>query len=380
MTSIYFNEDHDKLRASIRKFVEAELIPNEMKWEEEGIFPRELFTKMGELGFLGIKFPEEYGGLGLDYFSNVVFLEELSRTSGGAALSIFAHTDISATLVNLLGNHQQKQKYLSASITGEMIGALGVTEANHGSDVAGIETKAIKDGSHYVVNGSKMYITNGTRADYVVLAAKTSPEHGYKGISLFIMDTDLPGYRISKKLDKVGNRASDTAELSFEDVRIPAENLLGEENKGFYNIMYNFQGERLAAAIAGYASAEKVWELTMKYCNERKAFGQPISKFQVNSHKLVDMLTEIEAGKQLTYHAAWLYDQGKECTREVSIAKLFNTEMCFRVLNQAFQLYGGAGYMMEYPVQRFWRDARLTTIGAGTSEIMKEIISKRIGL
>ncbi len=380
MSSIYFNEDHEKLRATIRRFVETEMIPNEVKWEEEGIFPREIFTKMGELGFLGIKFPEEYGGLGLDYFSNVVLLEELSRTSGGVALSLLAHTDISATLVNLLGTHEQKLKYLSPSITGEKIGALGVTEANHGSDVAGIETKAIRDGNYYVVNGSKLYITNGTRADYVILAAKTRPELGYKGISLFIMDTNLPGYRIGKKLDKLGNRASDTAELSFEDVHIPAENLLGEENKGFYNIMFNFQGERLAAAVAGYGSAQKVWEDTITYCNERKAFGQPISKFQVNTHKLVDMLTEIEVGKQMTYHAAWLYDQKMECVKEVSMAKLYCTEMCFRVLNQALQLHGGAGYMMEYPVQRFWRDSRLTTIGAGTSEIMKEIIGKRLGL
>lgn len=378
MKSIYFNKEHDELRQNIRKFVEKEMIPYELEWEEKGLFPVELYKKMGDLGFLGIKFDEKYGGLGLDYFSNVVFIEELSRTAGGAALGIMTHTDIAATAINLLGTEAQKEKYLIPSITGDLIGALGVTEPNHGSDVGGIETTAKKDGDYYIVNGSKLYITNGSRADYIILGAKTNPELGHKGISLFILDTKSEGFKVSKKLEKVGQRASDTVELSFDNVKIHKDNLLGEENKGFYYIMHNFQGERLSGAIMAYAMAEKVWEDTYKYCNEREAFGQKIAKFQVNSHKLVDMLTEIEAGKHMTLHACWLFGQGIECSKEISIAKLFCGEMSFRVINQALQLHGGAGYMLEYPVQRFWRDCRVISIGGGTSEIMKEIISKKL--
>lgn len=381
MNSIYFNNDHDELRNIIRKFIENKMVPYEEKWEEEGIFPIEIIQELGELGFLGIKYPEKYEGLNLDYFSNVVFIEELGRTFGGASLSIFTHIDIASNIIYLSGNEEQKEKFLIPSIKGKMLGALAITEPDYGSDVSGIKTKAEENGDFYIINGSKTYITNGSRADYIVLAAKTNSKLEHKGISLFILETkNLDGFKIGKKLNKLGNRASDTTELFFDNVKVHKNNLLGEKDKGFYEIMKNFQGERLGAAIMSYSMAEKVWEDAYRYTKERKVFGKPISNFQINTHKLVDMYTEIQASKQLALNACWLYSKGFDCLKEVSMAKLNCAEMSFKVINQALQLYGGAGYIMEYSVQRALRDSRLLSIAGGTSEIMKEIIAKKLSI
>ncbi|ABF91212.1 acyl-CoA dehydrogenase [Myxococcus xanthus DK 1622] len=374
-----FTEEHEAFRNTVRSFVEKEMTPHGLEWDRAGIFPKELFRKAGDLGFLGINHDPKYGGSGLDYWYVTVFAEELSRSlNAGVNMALLVQSQMATPIINEIGTDEQKREFLEPALKGEKIAALGVSEPGCGSDVASIKTTARRDGDDYVINGSKMWITNGTRADFITLAVRTG-EAGYGGISLVTFPTDVKGFGVSKKLDKVGNLSSDTAVLYFEDCRIPARYVLGEENEGFYHIMTNFQGERLVGAITTVAGMERMVEDSIRYGNEREAFGRPLMKFQVWRHKFVEHLTAIEAAKRLTYHAVDLFDRKENPVKEVSMAKLFAGDLAQRVAYDCQQFYGGMGYVEETSIARMWRDVRLITIGGGTSEVMKEIISKIYG-
>lgn len=376
----FFTEEHQMFRKTFRDFVERELRPHAEEWEEAGGFPREVFTRMGELGFLGLRHPVEYGGLGLDYWFTVVFAEEMVRSRmAGLNMSIAVQTDMATPVIAEIGTDEQKREFLEPAVRGERIAALGITEPDAGSDVASIRTTARRDGGDFVIDGAKTYITNGTRADFITLAVRTGGA-GFGGISLVLFPTDVKGYSVGRVLRKVGNHTSDTAELSFQGCRIPARYLLGQEDMGFYYIMQNFQGERLIAAVLATAGMQNLWEEAVEYGRERHAFGRPILKFQVWRHKLVEHLTAIEASRRLTYHACDLFARGEPAVREISMAKLYAADLAQRVVYDLQQFYGGAGYMEEYPIARAYRDLRLLTIGGGTSEVMKEIIGKCEGL
>ena len=381
MDSIYFSEEHNIFRKSVRDFVKKEIRPYAEEWEEAESYPREIFKRMGNLGFLGLSYPEEYGGGGADYFTNIVFAEEISKCGTlGFAMTVLVQTDIATPAINEYGTHEQKLKYLKPALAGEKIIALGVTEPNHGSDVSSLETTAVKDGENYIIKGSKIFITNGTQADLITLGVRTGLGKSEKGLSLIIFETKTPGFSVGRKLKKMGMRSSDTAELFFDDCVVPAENLLGEEGQGFYAIMAGFENERLVGAAMSYSGVEVALDLSIKYARKRIQFGRPIGQFQAISHMLSEMATDIEAAKQLTYHAAWLRSNGKPCRKEVHMAKVFATEMANQVANKAIQIFGGYGYMQEYEVERIYRDVRLANIGAGTSQIMKNIIAKQLGL
>ncbi|MFJ7726922.1 acyl-CoA dehydrogenase family protein [Neobacillus sp. NPDC097160] len=376
-----FTEEHEMFRKSIRAFMEKEVLPNIEQWEKDGETPRTLYKRMGELGYLGIKFPEEYSGLGLDLIMEAVFTEEFSRCgAGGVQSAIGAHTSIAMTNIWKYGNQEQKQKYLVPGIKGEVIAALAITEPSGGSDVSGLKTTAIREGDYYILNGSKTFITNGVNADYAIVAAKTKEEPIHRNVSLFIVETNSPGYSVGKKLKKLGWRSSDTGEIFFDNVKVPVENLIGNENEGFLYIMKNFQYERLIMALGCIGAAEKALELAVKYSKERIQFKQPLSEFQVIRHKLVDMAVDIEKARNITYRALYLYNKGENCVTEATMAKVYATEMVNRVADQALQIHGGNGYMMEYPIQRIWRDARIQTIGGGTTQIMNDILTKQLGI
>jgi acyl-CoA dehydrogenase len=336
---------------------------------------------MAELGFLGLKYPEEYGGQGGDYLHDAVLTEELPRAgSGGLSAGIGAHIGIATPPVWKFGTEEQKQRFLAPAIRGEKIAALGITEPDAGSDVAGIRTMAQRVDGGYVVNGSKTYITNGVRADFVVTAVKTTKEGGHHGISFLILEKDMEGYSVSRKLEKMGWHASDTGELAFQDVFVPEENLLGEENKGFYLIMANFQWERLLMALGSVGSMQAMLERTIAYATERHAFGRPIAKHQVIRHKIAEMAVKYETGRAMTYNALRLFHEGHDAVKEVTMAKLKTQRDAFDVADEALQIHGGAGYMKEYEIERAVRDTRLGPIGGGTDEIMKEILGKILGL
>jgi acyl-CoA dehydrogenase len=376
-----FTEEHEALRESLRSFIQREIHPHVHEWEAVQEFPRELFTRMGKLGFLGLKYPEKYGGQGGDYVHDAVFTEEMARCgSGGVAAGIGGHVGIATPPIFKFGTEEQKQRWLVPAIKGERIAALAITEPGAGSDVAGIKTFARRDGDEYVVNGSKTFITNGVRGDIFVTAVKTTEAGGHHGVSFLVLEKEMEGFEVSRKLEKLGWHASDTGELSFSDVRVPVENLLGEENKGFYLIMANFQWERILMALGAVGGMQATFERTLAYAKEREAFGRPIGSFQAIRHKLAEMATKIEAGRDLTYHALRLHVSGQDALKEVSIAKLFCCDAAVEVADDAVQIHGGYGYMREYDVERALRDARLGPIGGGTSEIMKEIISKQLGL
>jgi alkylation response protein AidB-like acyl-CoA dehydrogenase len=375
-----FDEHHDRLRESIRAFVDKELAPHAAEWEET-TFPDSVIHRMGELGFLGLSMPEEYGGQGGDYFANLVLAEEMARShSGGLAMGIAVHTDMAMPPIRLFGSEEQKQEWLVPAIKGEKILCLGITEPDAGSDVAGIKTRAVRDGDEYVINGSKTYITNGHRADVIVLVTRTDDSKGYDGHTLFLVPMDAPGVIREKKLEKLGMHASDTALLAFQDVRVPASAMLGEEGKGFYHIMWELQGERLIGAAGCVAGAQRCFDQTLQYAQERTAFGRQIGKFQAIRHKFADMATKIEAGRQLTYSTAWRFANGEYPVREISMAKLFTAQMACEVTDECLQIHGGAGYMKEYGIERAWRDMRLNRIGAGTDEIMLDVIGRSYGL
>lgn len=376
-----FTEEHEMLRQTVRDFVEREVTPFIEQWEADQAYSIDAFRRMGELGLLGLRVPEEYGGGGADYWSAVVLFEELIRGgSAGFLTAVGVHTEVAIPALVQHASPEQKQKYLTSAAKGESLGALAVTEPEAGSDVAAMRTGAVPDGDHYILNGNKIFISNGARADWVIVAAKTNRDAGYAGITEFIVDTRTPGFEVSRKLDKVGLRSSDTAELFFTDMRVPAENVLGEVNQGFFQIMSNFQPERLLIAIGAYAGAERVLDMAVKYARERQQFGKPISRHQHNAFKLAELATRIEASRELTYRCADMYNRGVECLKEVAMAKWLTTETANEVAYHAMQIMGGYGYMTEYPLEQAWRDLRVQTIVGGTTEIQKLIIARTMGL
>ena len=378
MKSLYFTEEHEAFRHSFKEFLQKEVVPHIDKWEKSGAIDRFIWKKFGKMGYFGLNSPEEYGGLDLDLFYTVIFLEELQKiNSGGFAAAMWAHVYLAMTHVNKEGDDRIKRKYLTPSIDGDKIGCLCITEPFGGSDVAGMRTTAVKKGDTYIINGSKTFITNGVYSDYLVVAAKTDPELGGKGISIFIMDRDAKGIS-STKLDKLGWRASDTAEIAFDNVEVPAENLMGEEGKGFPYIMQHFALERLVMGINAHARAEYALEYAIQYMSERQAFGKSIDTFQALRHSVAEMASEVEVAKEFNYSVAKRLNGGHYVVKEASMAKLFATKMADKVIYDCLQLLGGYGYMEDYPMARLLRDSRLGPIGGGTSEILKEIIAKII--
>jgi citronellyl-CoA dehydrogenase len=377
---LLFTDEHEDLRSSMQAWVRKELWPHRNEWEET-TWPREAMERAGELGYLGLCFPEEYGGQGGDYYYSLVRAECMSYSgSGGTNMGFAVQTDMVLPPIHLLGTEEQKQRYLAPGIKGEKIGCLGITEPGAGSDVAGIRTQAVRDGDEYVINGSKMFITNGVRADFILMVAKTDPDAGHNGITLFLVDTDTPGFRVSRQLEKMGMHSSDTAELAFEDMRVPADAVLGEVGKGFYHISWELQSERMVAAAGSVAGAERMFEKTLEYAREREAFGRPISKFQAIRHKFAEMATKIEAAKQFNYVVAWRYANGEYPVREITEVKLFTSRIGCEVADECVQILGGYGYMKEYEIERAYRDVRLNRIGAGTDEIMLDVIGRSYGL
>jgi acyl-CoA dehydrogenase len=375
-----FREEHELFRQQLRKFLEKEIIPHIMEWEEKKDFPNEVFRKVGEVGCHGILIPEEYGGSGGDYLMATVWTEEMSRLCGGVSSGLGMHGLIVLPAISRLGTEEQKQRFLIPGVKGEKIGALGLTEPCAGSDLASIRSVARREGDRYILNGSKTFITNGSRADFVLVLCKTDPQAGYKGFSTLIVEKGMTGFTQGKPLEKLGWHAGDTAELTFEDVAVPASNLLGKEGKGFYNAMSNLEWERLMMAVGPVYAAQLAFDKTKEYVLQREAFGQPIGKFQVNRHKMVDMATEIEAARQLSYYALRKLINGEPCAMEVSMAKIFASRMVDFVATTCLQLHGGYGYMREYEIERFFRDVRINAIGGGTTEIMKEIVGGMMGL
>jgi len=379
MSSPPVSEELTMFRKTVRDFVEKEMAPHALEWDEAGIFPKEIFKRFGEMGFFGISYPEEFGGSGLDYWFSVAFLEELTRSkNAGVNMAMTVQSDIALPPILEFGSDELKKEFLMPAIAGDRIAALGVTEPDAGSDVANIRTTARKVGGDYVINGAKTYITNGCRADFIVLAVRTGDE-GYGGISLVLFPTDTPGFQVSKSLKKLGNLSSDTGLLFFEECKIPERYVLGEENHGFYYIMTGFQRERLAASLLAVAGMDLMMADAVRYTQERQAFGRPISKFQVWRHRFAEMMTNIEAARQLTYMAVNKFVAGENPIKEITMAKLFTSELSQKVAYDCLQAHGGAGYMTEYDIARSYRDARLLTIGAGSSEVMKEILGKMEG-
>jgi alkylation response protein AidB-like acyl-CoA dehydrogenase len=377
-----FGEEHEELRETVSRFVSKEIAPNVDGWEEAREFPRELYGRCAELGFLGLKFPEEYGGQGGTHLHDAIWVEELARSggSGGVAAGLNAHASIAMPPIFNFGTEEQKQRWLVPGIAGEKVGALGITEPGAGSDVAGISTFARKVDGGYVVNGSKTFITNGVRADFLVCAVKTTEEGGHGGISFLVLEREMPGYEVAQKLEKMGWHSSDTGELAFTDVEVPEENLLGEENQGFRLIMANFAWERLLMAIGAVGAMQRLIDVTVAYAKEREAFGRPIGKFQAIRHHVAEMATKAEASRALTYNALRLFHEGQSCIKDVTMAKLVTQRAVLEIADQSLQIHGGYGYMREYGIERAVRDARLGPIGGGTDEVMKEILGKLMGL
>ncbi|HTX46034.1 MAG TPA: acyl-CoA dehydrogenase family protein [Solirubrobacteraceae bacterium] len=380
-----FNDEHEQLRDSIRRFVIKELQPHSEEWEEN-TFPDWVFERMGELGFLGLDKPEQYGGQGGDYYTSLVLAEELVHAHcGGLAMGLAVQTDMAMPPILAFGTEEQKREWVVPAIQGKAILAIGITEPDAGSDVAGIKTRAVLDEAtgEYVINGSKTFITNGHRAHAIVLVTKTDtsdPAHPHGGITLFLVPMDLPGVIREKKLVKLGMHASDTALLAFQDVRVPASAVLGEIGKGFYHISWELQGERLIGAAGCVAGAQHVFDRTLQYAKERTAFGRPIGNFQVIRHKFAEMATKIETARQLVYTTAWRFQNGEYPVREITMAKLHAARISVEVADECIQIHGGNGYMKEYGIERSWRDLRLNRIGAGTDEIMLEVIGRSYGL
>jgi alkylation response protein AidB-like acyl-CoA dehydrogenase len=375
-----FTDEHEQLRESIRRFVIKELQPHADEWEET-TFPDWVFERMGELGFLGLDKPEQYGGQGGDYYSSLVLAEEMVHAhSGGVAMGIAVQTDMAMPPILAFGTEEQKQAWATPAIQGTKILSIGITEPDAGSDVAGIKTRAVKDGDEYVINGSKTYITNGHRSHAIVLVTKTDPDAGYDGFTLFLVPMDTPGVIREKRLQKLGMHSSDTALLAFQDVRVPESAALGQVGKGFYHIMWELQGERLIGAAGSVAGAQHVFDRTLQYAKERTAFGRQIGHFQVIRHKFAEMATKIETARQMIYTTAWRFQNGEYPVREITMAKLYAARIAVEVADECIQIHGGAGYMKEYGIERSWRDLRLNRIGAGTDEIMLDVIGRSYGL
>jgi alkylation response protein AidB-like acyl-CoA dehydrogenase len=375
-----FTDEHEQLRESIRRFVIKELQPHAEEWEET-TFPDWVFNRMGELGFLGLDKPVEYGGQGGDYYCSLVLAEEMAHAHcGGLAMGVAVQTDMAMPPILKFGTEEQKRQWLVSAISGEAILCLGITEPDAGSDVSGIKTRAVRDGDEYVITGSKTFITNGHRAHAIVLVTKTDPDAGYDGFTLFLVPMDAPGVIREKRLQKLGMHASDTALLAFQEVRVPESAVLGELGKGFYHIMWELQGERLIGAAGAVAGAQQVFDRTLRYAKERTAFGRPIGRFQVIRHKFAEMATKIETARQMLYTTAWRHQNGEYPVREITMAKLYAARIAVEVADECIQIHGGAGYMKEYGIERSWRDLRLNRIGAGTDEIMLDLIGRSYGL
>jgi acyl-CoA dehydrogenase len=377
-----FGSEHEELRATVRRWVENEIVPEQNEWEKRRQFPRELFDRAGELGFLGLKYPERLGGQGGDGVHDAVWAEEVAAAGmcGGVGAGLGAHTGIATPPVWNFGTEEQHERFLRPAIAGERVAALGITEPGAGSDVASIRTAAKKVAGGWVVNGSKTFITNGVRADFLVCAVRTTSAGGHGGISFLILERGMKGYEVSRKLEKMGWHSSDTAELSFTDVAVPDENLLGAENEGFKLIMSNFQSERLLMALGAVGGMDWCLRRAIAYALERRAFGRPIGNFQAIRHKVAGMATKLEAGRAMTYSALRLMAAGRDALRVVTAAKLFTQRAAVEVADDAVQIHGGYGYMREYEVERALRDARLGPIGGGTDEVMKEILGRGFGL
>jgi acyl-CoA dehydrogenase len=377
--SVYFGEEHNLLRDQVRRFVEREVKPHGAAWESDGMVPREVLRKMGELGFFGLRFPERYGGSEMDVFATIILAEELSRsTYGGVSVTVMVHAAMSSPHLVYAGTEEQIRKYLPDILSGKSICAIAVTEADAGSDVAGIRTRAVRDGDDWVLNGGKMFITNGYHGDLYFVAAKTDPEaKGSRGISMFIVERDTPGFRIGRKLEKFGILCSDTAELIFDDCRVPGENLLGEENRGFYEVMRNFQNERLSIGAMATSESATALEMTIEHIRNRKAFGVALIDKQGIRQRLAMSQCKLLAAQQLLYHAAWLDSQGKECVAEISMVKAHCAEVAQEVMYNCQQFHGGMGYIRETAIERMVRDARLHAIGGGATEVMLEEVAKR---
>ena len=377
-----FTKAHQLFRETVRRFIDTEINPRMDEWEEAEIFPaHELFKKAGDLGLLGLSYPEEYGGTGADYWYNMALAEELARCRGGAIpMALGVQTDMATPALNRYGSHELKKRFLEPAIKGDMVCSVAVTEPGAGSDVAAISTKAERQGDHYVINGSKMFITNGLQADWICLLARTTPGNTFKGMSLIVVPTDTPGFAVAKKLKKMGNWASDTAELAFDNVRVPVANRIGEEGQGFLYQMQQFQNERLVSALGAAAGAEKILRMTIDYCRGRSTFGKPLIQNQWIYFKLTELISEVEFLRQMCYHCGRMMDRGEDYTREASMAKLKGGRLVREVADICLQFHGGMGYMEEYPMARYFRDSRLMSIGAGADEIMLGIIAKFEGI
>jgi acyl-CoA dehydrogenase len=371
----YFDETHDAFRESARTFIAREILPHLDEWEDAELFPKDLYKKAADAGFLGLGYPEEYGGTACDVFHRVALTEEFCRPGSLGLVAGLFSLNIAIPPILALGNESQKQRFAVPVFAGEKIAALGITEPNAGSDVANIQTRAVRQGDYYIVNGAKTFITSGCRADILTTAVRTGGE-GAGGISLLVIESNTPGYSVANKIRKMGWDASDTAEIVFQDCKVPVENLLGEEGQGFTGIMRNFQDERLSMAVMAHAAAETAYEEALKYTRERNAFGRPLTGFQVTRHKLVDMLTLVTAAKEFNYRVAAKMEAGEYPVAEVSMAKNFACQVCDKVVYDAVQLHGGYGFAREYKVERLYRDTRILSLGGGTTEIMKEIVAK----
>jgi acyl-CoA dehydrogenase len=369
--------EHAELRRQVARFVQQEVEPNALAWDQAGSVPREVLRRMGRLGWLGLRYPPQFGGAGADMVTSAVFQEALSRsTCGGFVVTVLVHTDMASPHLAHAGSAEQKARWLPAICRGECITAVAVTEPDAGSDVAALRTRAVRDDGHYVVNGTKMFITNGVHADLYFVAARTG-EAGARGISILAVEKGTPGLRVSRALAKQGWLASDTAELAFENCRVPAANLLGEENAGFYAIMRNFQTERIALAAMAVGHCRTALELTFRYVTQRQAFGEPLWGKQAIRQRLSMLAAKVEAARQLLYHCAWQVDQGREDVREVSMLKALTGELANEVMYDCQQFHGGMGYMRESPIERLVRDARILAIGGGATEVMLEEVAKR---
>ncbi|MBI9089615.1 MAG: acyl-CoA dehydrogenase family protein [Desulfobacterium sp.] len=378
---MYFTKEHELVRKAVRDFVNKEINPHVEEWEEAGMTPlHDLFKKMGELGFIGIRYDEEYGGEGLDYWYETVVLEEFARIQcGGIPMAIAVQSNMATPSIYDFGSEYLKQTYLKPALKGEMVAAIAVTEPDAGSDVAALKTFAKKEGDHYILNGSKTFITNGLQADFLTLLARTSDDPGYHSFSLFVVPTDIAGYHVSKKLDKLGMRSSDTAELFFDNMKIPAENLIGTEGEGFIHQMMQFQHERFSALPLSYIGAREMIDETIEYLKGRVVFGKPLIKKQILRHRIVEWLTEIEALQQLTYHIVRMKMAGQDASKEISMGKLMGGTLLNKVMDGCLQMHGGMGFMNEMRVSRAFRDSRLISIGGGANEVMSDVIAKLSG-
>lgn len=379
---LYFTREHDQVRRAVRDFIKKDINPYVDEWEETGSTPlHEIFKKMGDLGFLGIRFDPKYGGQGLDYWYELAFLEELGHIDcGGIPMAIGVQTNMATPAIAQFGSDYLKETYLMAAIAGDMVGSIAVTEPDAGSDVAALKTFARREGDEYVINGSKTFITNGTQADFLTLLARTSEEPGYHCFGLFVVPTNLPGFVVSKKLDKLGMRSSDTAELFFDNLRVPAANLIGEEGEGFIYQMQQFQHERFFTLPSAYIGMRKTIEMTIDYLKKRIVNGKPLIVKQVLRHRLVQWLTEVESLKQLTYHITRMKEAGQDASKEISMGKLLAGQLASKVSDGCLQMYGGAGFMNEMKISRIFRDSRLTAIGGGANEVMSDVIAKMEGM